>query len=138
MLETTSHILSVQVNFDADRKTFSFDGEIDGDWEIRVPPGLQIINFSLHTTPAGSGQAHFAHQPVAAVDTELGIIAEGRVPGHENRYSMVVANSNAGGEPTQFSFVMFVVYDGVAYCSGDPTLINDPPVSGGSGSVTPV
>jgi hypothetical protein len=136
LMATSSNIYQVDVYFDADCKHLTFSGVdvvfgvADVPVAIPVAPGLQIINFTLTTSLSSpSPQAEFKFYPIQWIGTPDLLPATGLGQWFDSTHCrMVVLNSNTSTFNNQFGFILTVMYEGVAYSSSDPTIINEPVV----------
>jgi hypothetical protein len=142
LIATSSNIYQVGVSFDADSKQFSFSGPDvvhDGTGNgvsIPVAPGIQIINFTLLTTPLTGPQATFQFYPIQWIGTPELSPAMGLGQWFDSTSCRLVVfntRSSGGTGPVgqdRHGFIFTVMHEGAAYTSPDPTIINDPPVGG--------
>jgi hypothetical protein len=120
------NIYKVDVLFNGLEKTFSFAGDIHhdefGDAYFEIPPGIHAIVLILATTYSAN-TASFVGDPIrwiAPADIVLSTSFD------EFRSSLVVANLDTNVR--FYGFRVKVHHEGQSYESGDPTIINDPPV----------
>jgi hypothetical protein len=122
----------VQVMFDAESKQFSYTGvdvqNEDGHTLIPIAFGTQTINFTLFTQHPYEGQEatfdFFPIEPDAGTPTES-------VTNHffdSTHCVLVIDNTNTVTPAPQLGFTTAVMYEGRPYKSGDPSIINEPPV----------
>lgn len=127
------NIYDVEVIFDALHHSFSFEGDLNSEnLSIPVAVGVQMINFTLltvHHEPSTSG-ATFQFYPIEWIGAPDLVAARGAVGEwfDSTHCRLVVFNSNTSTAGIGYSFIMTVMFDGVAYSTPDPTIINEPPV----------
>jgi hypothetical protein len=133
LLTPQAKIFEVEVTFHphAEQK-FSFSGDVDENHSITIPPGLQMINFTLSTQhppehPSAS-KATFQTYPIDWQGTPPLQPAPGLGQWFdESRCSVVIFSLNNNTQT--FGFKITVSYEGNLHESHDPSIVNDPPVS---------
>ena len=138
-IATATNIYQVDVTFDAVSRQFSFSGHDvvpgpNGDGvSIPIAPGIQMINFTLLTTGSPSAEATFEFYPIQWIGSPELAPAMGLGQWFDSTHCrMVVFNSKSSTGPAgagdRHGFIFTVMYEGRAYSSPDPTIINEPPV----------
>jgi hypothetical protein len=142
LIATNTNIYQVEVNFDADSKQFSFSGHdvvpnVNGNGvAIHIAPGIQMVNCTLLTTPLTGPKATFQFYPIQWIGTPELAPAMGLGQWFDSTSCrLVVFNTKSSGgtgqdDQARHGFIFTVMYDGRAYSSPDPTIINDPPIGG--------
>ena len=126
MQSTMVNIYEVGVSFDGTDKRFHFTGDMEfnglGHPQLKIPPGIHAIVFTLIPDPSNTSVASFIENPVVWKDPETLLYSTS----DESRCSLVVVSLES--RICSHGFKMIVSYDDQLYESHDPTIINDPPV----------
>ncbi|HYN20633.1 MAG TPA: hypothetical protein VE078_06710 [Thermoanaerobaculia bacterium] len=132
LITPQANIFQVQVEFHphAEQK-FIFSGDVDENHSIKIPPGLQMINFMLSTfhppEHPSESKATFDIYPIAWLGTPPLQPAQGLGQWFdESRCSVVIFSLNEGTHT--FGFRIIASYEGSLHESHDPSIVNDPPV----------
>ena len=132
LITPQANIFQVQVGFHPHaEQEFIFSGDVDENHSIKIPPGIQMIDFRLstHHPPEhpSESKAAFDIYPITWIGTPPMQFERGLGEWFDsNRCSVVIFSLNAN-EHT-FGFKVTVSYEGNLHESHDPSIINDPPV----------
>ena len=165
MFETENNLYEVHVWFVVEPETtrFYFFGDVEtseGDPQVRVAAGLQLIRMDLRTAAAAvplgpqptqeelmalevgpEFQAEFVSDPIQWVagnnrplDTPTGIQVN-RIAG--SRCELLDCNTTVPGETVSFPMRLIVMHGGSIAWTPDPTIINLPPNPPGTEGQSP-